>query len=357
MDPTIPQRHHRRSMGRVWPPALEVRLARLSIDEGSSVMTPHMIIPVPPPVGYEGSMCGLGLPDIPDDEDLCEADKGTTPGTVESSAEPSRRGSLAMASPTILELDAAHHQPHEHRRQSQVNIKFSNHGPGRSNSLYINNTHRGGYHITHQPSLHVQTAKLPIYSANPMMMDTDEFGEDLFHTDTAASFQFERLTSFAMPEQQPGVYYKDSNLNTASFTPTLPLASSPCHRHGGPLSAPSSKATSRATSPLPGSRTPLQEKSLSITNLQQPVANRPASPGLLHFLQPLDPQNSKPTVLNGLHMNILDDETTRPRSPVPAVMDMMALMEDEQDRWKSPTLSALASRSSSLASSPQERGI
>ncbi|KAF9302361.1 hypothetical protein BGZ74_005454 [Mortierella antarctica] len=362
MDPTLPQRHHRRSMDRVWPPALEVRLARLSIDEGSSLMNPHMIIPVPPPVGYEGSGVRLGLPDIPDDEDPCEEEKGAIPGTVEPSTEPPRRGSLAMASPTILELDAAHQQQHhEHRRQSQVNIKFSNHGSGRSNSLYISNTHRGRPHITHQQSLQEQTAKLPMYLASSMMMDTDEFGEDLFHTDTTAPFQFERLTSFAIPEQQPGVYYKDSadsHFNIDPLPPTLPLASSPCHRHGGPLSAPSSKATSRANSPLPVGRTPLQEKSLSITNLQQPVANRPASPGLLHFLQPLDPQSSKPTVLDSLHMSIHDDETTttaRPRSPVPAVMDMMALMEDEQDRWKSPTLSALASRSSSLASSPGGR--
>ncbi|KAI7825270.1 hypothetical protein BC939DRAFT_502213 [Gamsiella multidivaricata] len=42
-------RHHRRSVDRVWPPALEVRLARLSMDEGSSLGATH-IIPPPPPV-------------------------------------------------------------------------------------------------------------------------------------------------------------------------------------------------------------------------------------------------------------------------------------------------------------------
>ncbi|KAG0032721.1 hypothetical protein BGZ81_010229 [Podila clonocystis] len=386
MDSTQSQRHHRRSIDRVWPPALEVRLARLSIDEGSSVMTPHMIIPVPPPVGYEGSKAGLGLSDIPDDEDPCEEEEeGCAPATVEPLAEPSRRGSLAMASPTILELDAAHQQHYQRGQQSQINIKYSNHHHpqsyrkhhergdnygntsgdsnfSRTHNHNINNAHSGGLHTTHQQSLHVQTAKQPMYSASSMVMDTNEFGEDLFNTETvspAASFHFERPSYFSMPEGRPGVYCKesaDNKLYTGSPSPTLPLASSPYHRHGGPLSAPSSKATSRATSPLPpGGRIPLQEKSLSLTNLQQPVANRPASPGLLHLLQPVDPQNSKPTVLDHYLSSLNDETRPRPRSPVPAVMDMMALMEDEQDRWRSPTLSALASRSSSMSPSPVTR--
>ncbi|KAI1316252.1 hypothetical protein EDD11_010299 [Mortierella claussenii] len=46
--PALSKRHHRRSVDRVWPPALEIRLARLSMKEGSS-SGPH-IIPPPPPV-------------------------------------------------------------------------------------------------------------------------------------------------------------------------------------------------------------------------------------------------------------------------------------------------------------------
>ncbi|KAG0334997.1 hypothetical protein BG000_007866 [Podila horticola] len=370
MDPTQPLRHHRRSVDRIWPPALEVRLARLSIDEGSSVMTPHMIIPVPPPVGYEG-FNGVSLPDIPEED-------GSLPSTMESSVELSRRGSLAMASPTILELDAAHQQHYQHGQHSQVYIKYNNNpqsqrhhqrghstnnsntsgddGTGGSNS-HIDNMQRGSHHTYQQPP-HMQTARLPSFSAGSMIMDTNEFGEDLFHTDSispAASFLFERPSYFSIPERRSSVYNIDnsSTLDTGPLSPTLPLASSPYHRHGGPLSAPSSKATSRANSPLPGGRTPLQEKTLP-TNLQQPVANRPASPGLLHLLQPLDPQNSKTTVPNSFCLLSLDNEA-RPRSPVPAMMDMMALMEEEQDRWKSPTLSALASQSSSLTSSPRVR--
>lgn len=385
MDPNQPLRHHRRSIDRVWPPALDLRLARLSIDEGSSAMTPHMIFPVPPPVGYEESnvFCGLGLPDIPDDEDLGEEQEGNTSGTMDSSTNPSRRGSLAMLpSPTVLELDAAHQQQYG-RRQSLIHVEYSNHhhphsqrqhhgcgqhhtnhsgntsdsSVGKSNSHHTASTHGGGHHAGHHHSLHVQPVKLPIFSANTMMVDTNDFGEDLFHTDTispAAPFHFEQFP-LSMPERQPGVYNKDgenSTLCTGSLSPILPLASSPYRRHGGPLSAPSSKATSRASSPLARSRTPLHEKSLNANNIQQPVANRPASPGLLHLLQPLDPTNNK-TTLNNLYISFEDE--IRPRSPVPAVMDMMTLMEDEQDRWKSPTLSALASQSSSLASSPNAR--
>lgn len=389
LDPNQPLRHHRRSIDRVWPPALEVRLARLSIDEGSSAVAPHMIFPVPPPVGYGQSdgCCGLGLSNIPDDddEDLDEEQEGSTLGSMESSTELSRRGSLDMlTSPTVLELDAAHQQHYQHGRQSQVYIKYSDqHHPhsqgkhhergqyhtnhsgntsdssvGKNNSGHITSTDREGHHATHHHSVHVQTAKSPIYSSNSMMMDTNEFGEDLFHTDSispAESFLFERF-SLSLPGMRPGLYSKNSDdstlLNTGSLSPILPLASSPYRRHGGPLSAPSSKATSRAGSPLARSRTPLQEKSLSASNIQQPVANRPTSPGLLILLQPLDPTNSKPipNILNSTH-----EEETRPRSPVPAVMDMMTLMEDEQDRWKSPTLSALASRSSSLVPSPGTR--
>ncbi|KAF9391256.1 hypothetical protein CPB97_007062 [Podila verticillata] len=380
MDPNS-LRHHRRSIDRVWPPALEVRLARLSIDEGSSAVAPHVIFPVAPPVGYGESdgCCGPGLPDIPDDEDLGEEQEGCSPGSMESSTDLSRRGSLAMlTAPTVLELDAAHQ--HQHGQQSHVHIKYSNQqhphsqrqhhergqhytnhngntadsDVGKSNNHDITCTHGEGHHATHQHSLHVQTAKPPIYVSGSLMMDTNEFGEDLFNTDTnspAASFHFERF-SLSLPEMQSGVSNKngdDSTLNTGPLTPILPLASSPYRRHGGPLSAPSSKATSRASSPLARSRTPLQEKSLSANNIQQPVANRPTSPGLLHLLQPLDPTNSK-SILNNLYSSHEDE--ARPRSPVPAVMDMMTLMDDEQDRWKSPTLSALASRSSSLTSSP-----
>ncbi|KAF9582912.1 hypothetical protein BGW38_010585 [Lunasporangiospora selenospora] len=49
--PASQMRHHRRSVDRVWPPALEIRIARLSIDEGSTENRPH-IIPVPPPINY-----------------------------------------------------------------------------------------------------------------------------------------------------------------------------------------------------------------------------------------------------------------------------------------------------------------
>ncbi|KAG0303170.1 hypothetical protein BGZ98_006928 [Dissophora globulifera] len=45
--PAATMRHHRRSVDRVWPPALEVKLARISMDEGPSMNT-HIIPPAPP---------------------------------------------------------------------------------------------------------------------------------------------------------------------------------------------------------------------------------------------------------------------------------------------------------------------
>lgn len=55
--PAKTMRHHRRSCDRVWPPALEVRLARLSLDDGPDVGSSNThIIPLPPPLTYSTSM-------------------------------------------------------------------------------------------------------------------------------------------------------------------------------------------------------------------------------------------------------------------------------------------------------------
>ncbi|KAF9303257.1 hypothetical protein BGZ74_004092 [Mortierella antarctica] len=68
-------RHHRRSVDRIWPPALEVRLARLSMDDdlrrsslieaksgedGSNDFSPpaNYIIPLPPPLLHRGGRYG-----------------------------------------------------------------------------------------------------------------------------------------------------------------------------------------------------------------------------------------------------------------------------------------------------------
>lgn len=51
--PAKTMRHHRRSCDRVWPPALEIRLARLSMDDGPDLGSSNThIIPLPPPLSY-----------------------------------------------------------------------------------------------------------------------------------------------------------------------------------------------------------------------------------------------------------------------------------------------------------------
>ncbi|KAF9428335.1 hypothetical protein BGZ94_002770, partial [Podila epigama] len=424
-----PLRHHRRSIDRVWPPALEVKLARLSIDDNASASSPHMIIPVPPPVGYEVSEGMTEFSDKDMDETLRKSSQN------------------AMASPTVLELDAQHQQ---HYRQlgehSRLKVHYSpNHLPHafqhhhhqyqypsqnelQQSHLLLDSQHpletvneaktgtldetddphstaaSHGHHMHHP---HHLLAKQPFYMASPMMMDTNEFGQDLFHDKTAFSSHprrsSERHAAVPRPERRPGVYTNEehktdgedeedeedeeevvvdidienehvgnkdifkhgSDAAAPAESSTMAHAHLPVSRKGGPPFG-SSAATkdSRAHSPLrkissrshstsrsrsrsrsrSQSRTPLQERSLNLP-LQHSVPVR-TDIDIGHMTHEHTTNKSQAT------MGI---ENSRPASPVPAMMDMLTLMDNDQDRWKSPTLSALASKSSSLASSPRVR--
>ncbi|KAG0343480.1 hypothetical protein BG004_005274, partial [Podila humilis] len=403
-----------------------------------------MIIPPPPPVRYEQKIESPCREVIPEEslQDESSFDQTMTSSTnpVEPSAPRLSRQGSTIGSPSILELDAQHRRHYQHLgNHPQIQIQYNNnrHPQARNQSwAYFghydhqtrpcdSNGTRGGsssniYHIPNTQGLHTFQQQPYRYLSfdsghllshiqpkqstwctpgTMMMMDTNEFGEDLFHTHAlgpVAPFHLEGRVP--KPERWPGEHSQhyhtpDDNDHddgrassiSGSTSPTiLSLAASPLHRHGGPLStASSSKATSRSNSPIRQqqqqqqqqiSRAPLQEMNLNNTTeqyLRQPVAGHPPSPGLTRLLRPME---NSPTAMRsmkgggvddddddllGSHRNDFRDENI-PRSPVPATaafMDLTMMMtttlEDEQDRWKSPTLSALASQTSSLASSPR----
>ncbi|KAH7059743.1 hypothetical protein BKA57DRAFT_445599 [Linnemannia elongata] len=415
-------RHHRRSVDRVLPPALEVRLARLSIDEGQ-YKSPH-IVPAPPSL----PLC-MGMPDFdrvynqsPSQGSFSSSTsslnstnsnclESIVEGTPSSYIKKNRLGKLGSSPDKgTTGLHRRHDNHHHHHRHHHHNHQYLQHrsrsmlNPQAPSALFqIDQQHQQHYH---QPNISVQyhrrsrsgsqilgdlrgtnktsdneggsPFRVPlfpqqtsgggsggIYTASPLTMETAEFGEDLFRwntleldnafadsltTATATSTATMEKTSSAAspinhgphPQRQAGIYKCDGSMdepdtslqNCPSTYHTPPTLHSPSRK--GPLSANSSPASSR-------SRSPLQELSENAVGMRDQMfgsSQTKAQQGLR-----IDTLDNSGEYLDAPEM---DEDRLPPGSPM-----SIGAMSNDQDRWKSPTLSALASRSSSRGPSPR----
>ncbi|GJJ70757.1 hypothetical protein EMPS_03107 [Entomortierella parvispora] len=410
-NPSLFVRHHRRSVDRVWPPALEVRIARLSIDEGSSRRA--SIIPVPP-----------GLPTHQEAPDDVETDDGSEPTTEKAPLSGNRAVAAAFhfkegvvakesGSGSVLEAKnkrrgsimgplspSSHlgiqHNPHidiRYNKQQKSPSKqgqedyFSfpgHHNKGRSvDSIDLNGSNSKSSKSSSWDSNASMKNSAPdsadvvspgsarrlrscsvVYTESPMILNTNEFGDDLFgkqHTmdlgsSSTISIDSPYITDWVdstilstgvvvespitdaptLHHRRPE--YHENGLFPADYTfgggsgntgriISDPLVASAMKKPKNPLSAASSQSVSPlglapSRSPAPKrSRSPLGELSLNTIN-----------------------DNSNSSRGNGIQssgLRIQSSMVDRVELSSPRVLDI--LPSDEQDRWKSPTLSALAS--------------
>ncbi|KAG0280417.1 hypothetical protein BGZ95_010232 [Linnemannia exigua] len=404
-------RHHRRSVDRVLPPALEVRLARLSIDEGET-KSAH-IVPAPPSLPLRMGMLDVdrgdnynssqdsfssGASSNNSNNSSLESIVEGTPSTYTNTNRLGKLGTSpdkgtstgpsSMLSPqapsALLQIDQQHQQNYH-----QPNISVQYHRRSRSgsqllgDSRYFNKTTDTGgggggpaffsapLFTQKQQEQGVGTAAV-VYSASPIMLDTTDFGEDLFHWDSleidngfgdsptiptttpATSQQLGSIVASSNPRPHPhrqaGIYKCDGSMNecdsslleSTSTYHTPPTMYSPSRK--GPLSAASSQASSRGSSPLSDHRSPLGELSEDGRRIgDQWFEFSQAKAQDLHVNAMENTDGS-----NYLDIPEMDEDRLLPGSPM-----SIGAMSNEQDRWKSPTLSALASGSSSRGPSPR----
>ncbi|KAG0376476.1 hypothetical protein BGX24_007663 [Mortierella sp. AD032] len=417
-------RHHRRSVDRVLPPALEVRLARLSIDEGES-KSAH-IVPAPPSLPLRMGMLDVGREyNYASSQDSCSSGvssnnsnnnslESIVEGTSSLYTNTNRLGKLGTSPDKGSTMGHHHHHRHHHHHHHRNRPSSMLNPQAPSALLQIDQQHQQNYH---QPNISVQyhrrsrsgsqilgdsrcfnkttdtgggspffsvplfTQKqqeqdlgvaAPVYSASPMMMGTTEFGGDLFHWNsleldngfadsptrtTTTSATSQQLGSYFVstnprphPHRQAGIYKCDGNMS--EFDPSLQECTSTYHTpptmHSpsskGPLSPASSQASSPCSSPLSGRRSPLGK--LSENNMRirdQFFESTQAKAQGLHTDALENTSGS-----NYLDVPEMGEDRLPPGSPM-----SIGAMSNEQDRWKSPTLSALASGSSSRGPSPR----
>ncbi|KAF9544673.1 hypothetical protein EC957_011780 [Mortierella hygrophila] len=401
-------RHHKRSVDRVLPPALEVRLARLSIDEGES-KSAH-IVPAPPSLPLR-----MGMPDFErvynqsDSQDSFSSSASSAnstnsnglefivEGTPSSYTNKSRLGKLgsnpdkgttglhrrhdnhhhhrhrhhhnhqhqqhrsrSMLNPqspsALLQIDQQHQQ---HYHQPNISVKY--HRRSRSGSQLLGDfrgtnrtTNNGGGSPFRVPLFPKKTSGGGVYPTSPTIMTT-EFGEDLFHWNTLEldnGFADSPTTATAImektglvdshPHRQAGIYKCDGKMNEFDISlqacpstyHTPPTLRSPSRK--GPLSANSPRGSSR-------SRSPLQELSENAVGMRD---------RLFEFSQTKAQQGLRIGTLDNsgerLDVPKMDEDRLPPASPM-----SIGAMSNDQDRWKSPTLSALASPATSRGPSPR----
>ncbi|KAG0264924.1 hypothetical protein BG011_005846 [Mortierella polycephala] len=431
--PASALRHHRRSVDRIWPPALEVKLARLSIDEGS-VTNPY-IIPAPPPVAFENQEhCQDGrAPETlgtiqeadgtPDEAEAAVGTGSTTPLALPSLL--SRRHSSGfdpLSHPTHFQLDELHQQ---HIHPPKINVQYHKRcrsmsligvdmtggatnagsagnigGAGNSNSNKEHNVNKGLR--TRHMSLVVPALHKPAFNS-PIPTDINEYGEDLFRRnnldtrDSLASdssiLEFQQqvlqrgagdLPQIRMPQLVKPHPYRHSELlnnpDTNMSGPDValldlppphlhqrssfsPMSRNPLSAASTPVSTPPRSPITRNRSPLSRIRTPLHESGFNVQSntrqyQQQQYQQQTYQPNLLvgnkkRMLQ----TNNKSQLPLGVRTQGTNNQENKQNGQaydeslhkgLPMSFDMIP-----KDPWKSPTLSALASQSSSRAHSPR----
>jgi hypothetical protein len=206
-------------------------------------------------------------------------------------------------------------------------------------------------------SIGVSTAPT-VYSDSPIMMDTTEFGEDLFHCNTMEldnGFADSPTIAGLRQHRRAGIRKFNWNMNEFDssqqestppyFTP--PTIQSPSRK--GPLSANSSQTSSRLPSPLFGRQSSLEELSENV--LRTPDQLFGADKAEVRDLR-TDPLDSSGGGSGDGGSNLDVSEITYDRL-TPSSPLLISAMSKDQNRWKSPTLSALASPSSSRGPSPR----
>ncbi|KAK3825315.1 MAG: hypothetical protein J3Q66DRAFT_327468 [Benniella sp.] len=467
--PARTMRHHRRSCDRVWPPALEVRLARLSMDDGPNVGSNTHIIPLPPPLTYRTSTKqspsaqeqqqhwdGSGEHRLESIQEVV----GTAEGGVKvgrgrgreareqvvvsapvSPAERRRNSILGPLSPSVS-YQMERHLEQQHANPPHIDIKYLKRC--KSVSYYPRNHDAAGrisspkghekgcdvketycrynrHHSLFSPSLNQTTATgthhHDCYSiAETTSVENDyyrEFGEDLFHrrhSNTGSpnpllrfQQQVERLvTTGEVPRlTMPPHAYRgtaasdrsgnndDGNKSSSTIQggsegtqepessildlppphsnprpPTLPT-------HKNPLSASSSRVSSRPNSPPSGlcaehpqGSNPMilaphpqhlhQRTQPSERHLQAPGLN-PAQSETGHLMQQDNSMSfslgKQPRRISRNPEDLLyHGEDVEPLAGSLTILDMIA---NDQDRWRSTSMSALTLSSDSRGSSPQ----
>ncbi|CAO3573090.1 unnamed protein product [Mortierella alpina] len=434
--PAAALRHHRRSVDRIWPPALEVRLARLSIDEGPAAGAHTHIIPAPPPVGSKDpgvDSTGWAMNDHrlePIKEGVAISPPAVGGGVEDTTALSERRRLSSVfgpLSPHYL-LDEQHFPPYH---QPRIDVQYrkrcksiSSLGSSIARPDGKSNTTVGGVHgndargdgtksfkeksaNTRHLSLLTSASHSPASSVPSIFtIESDEFGPDLFHqrSPSESLCGLSRSSSLAefqktLFQQQPGpmgqlsvprgevasIGRQDEGLRV------VPLDLPPPHPHSrpsyspmskNPLSPSSSRNTSpahtpqrlRSPSPLTRVRSPLRDSNRHNIQLNsgskhrfatQPQAAMPQSnllaPITVHsskrFLRLHDESSSGGQVLGVLTQRsgaIHDDqENILTESPIGCDITLvepsmsLEMIPNDHERWRSPTLSALASQNSS----------
>lgn len=178
-----------------------------------------------------------------------------------------------------------------------------------------------------------------------MMIGAAEFGEDLFADSPLTTTEKTGTVLEPRPLRHAGMFKcdgdtneSDTSLQEACHTPLNLLP--PRIRRGGPLSAASSPVSARSRSR--SSLRDLSEYTMKMRDqsLESSQTNKAQQSG-----SQIDATDS-----DGEWSDVPDMEEDRlpPGSPM-----SIGVMSNDQDRWKSPTLSALASRSSSRGPSPR----
>ncbi|KAF9173880.1 hypothetical protein BGX20_001747 [Mortierella sp. AD010] len=430
-------RHHRRSVDRVWPPALEVKLAHIMTDGTPTTRRPY-IIPPPPPISHYQ---GLEQEKEPSFEHSMDPIQETCGGAVESQSTPKvpasvrpmfsvsekRRNSiLGPLSPSVnTEMDR-HLFQHENS-PPRIEVKYHRHCKSVPqlqryssfsgfDSAYmnqkLNSVNTGDVQRfpppTSAPSLTEIHSHLGDHSTTVIKEEKEEeeevneFGMNLFGSQDRRPFaQFqEQLESSAesryinlnMPpipklhHPQPVTDLGGSTLGNMEWAQNEPSAldldlplfyrdSRPSISPGtkNPLSAPSSRASSRAPSrtrsPIASSHSPINDIQPSAQESLDEKPNQPGTTPTVHqqqshlqdlkagvrFGSPVPPdspsksllgrrQSHTPEVGENEQENAIEGEPPVESCFSPALLDVIS---NDQGRWRSPTLSALASLSTS----------
>ncbi|KAF9932898.1 hypothetical protein FBU30_007057 [Linnemannia zychae] len=373
-------RHHRRSVDRVLPPALEIAMARLSVDDRDS-RNAH-IVPAPPSpplrMGRPEFCRGFSQESPNNMHDNDNGLEAIIEGTSSTYTKDNRLGKLGSS--TEKDTEPQQSRPHRYRSQSmflpqtpsslfqidqqhqqhyhQPNIDVQYHRRSRSGSLLCDSRSTnitsdfGGSPFN--PSINSlqhqkrRATAAALFNDNPMMMSASEFGKDLFHWNplennamldsptTVKSQRFRTNINTTVPVQShipesPYRQHKYMNESETTLQEPIPAFNTlpPIHRQArkGPLSA--------ATSPTSTPSRPPMTASFQLPSHQSPgnISNQTSDPmfkaaqekaqGLQ--IESLDFTSGGGT--NNLDIHEMDKGRLPPGSPM-----SVSTMSNDQDR-------------------------